>query len=100
MAYHITKIINSSPKSVLLTNPKASRDRHLVTKNNWLLLRYPPLVERIRESDVSYETVVTKALNIYRCKTTGASGTTAAALLSLVSGKGREVIPLLSQLYP
>jgi hypothetical protein len=65
MAYHITKIINNSSKTVLLTNPKAERDTHLVPKNNSLSPPNPPLVESIRESNVSYETAVTKALNIY-----------------------------------
>jgi hypothetical protein len=37
MAYHIKKIFNYSPKSVVLTNPKALRDRHLVTKGTTLL---------------------------------------------------------------
>jgi hypothetical protein len=68
MAYHIKKIFNYSPKSVVLTNPKALRDRHLVTKGTTLLLEHPPLVESIKESDVPYETAVTKALNIYTMK--------------------------------
>jgi hypothetical protein len=68
MAYHIKKIINNSSKSVVLTNPVAERDTHLVTKNSSLRLGHSPLVPRINESNISYETAVTKALNIYTMK--------------------------------
>jgi hypothetical protein len=68
MVYHITKIVNNSPTSVVLTNPVAGRDRHLIAKNSLLAPPYPPKVEYLNEAIVSYETVMGKALNIYTAK--------------------------------
>jgi hypothetical protein len=91
MAYHIAQIVNDSPKSVLLTNPKALRDRHLVTKNSSLRLEYPPLIESIREKTVFYETAVTKTLNIYTTKNNWCFWDNGSNTALLLLGEGGEM---------
>jgi hypothetical protein len=66
MVYQITKIINNSANSVLLTNPKSERDTHLVMKNSSVALYYYPEIQYVREGEpVNYGIVIKKALNIY-----------------------------------
>jgi hypothetical protein len=68
MVYHITKIVNNSSKTIVLTNPVAQRDRHVVTKNSWTIPPHPPKIEIIKDNTVSYPTALKKALNIYTSK--------------------------------
>jgi hypothetical protein len=67
MPFHIHQFSNLSPKSVLLTNPVAPRDTHLLPSGGSLAkLDHPPLINLIKTVDISdYETLLGKALNIY-----------------------------------
>jgi hypothetical protein len=91
MAYHIAQIVNASPKSVLLTKPKALRDRHLVTKNSSLRLEYPALVESIRQKTIFYETAVTKTLNMYTMKNNWCFWDNGSNTALLLLGEGGEM---------
>ena len=91
MAYNITRIINNSSKSVILTNPVAERDTHLVTKNSSLRLEYKPLIESIREKTVFYETAVTKTLNIYTMKNNWCFWDNGSNTALLLLGEGGEM---------
>jgi hypothetical protein len=44
MSFHIHEFSNLSPKSVLLTNPVALRDTHLLPIASSVKLEYPPLI--------------------------------------------------------
>jgi len=65
MTYTITKIINESWKSVLLTNPKSERDTYLLVKNSSLVPSPLAEIQYLTERNVSYEMAVKRALNIY-----------------------------------
>jgi len=65
MTFHIGKITNSSPKSVLLTNPVAERDTHVLPVQTNIKPPYPPKIEYIKGFDTTYEIAIKKALNIY-----------------------------------
>lgn len=62
MAYHITTIINNSDRSVALTNPKSTRDAHLVPAKESYSPERPILVN---QTEGDYHSVVSTALNIY-----------------------------------
>jgi hypothetical protein len=62
MAYHITTIINNSDRSVALTNPKSTRDAHLVPAKESYSPERPILVNQTKGDCHS---VVSIALNIY-----------------------------------
>jgi hypothetical protein len=70
MTYHISKIINNSPKSAAITNPAPHssagwQDSHLVLPGTYVPER-PIEVNFIRQSGtVSYPTAAKTALNIY-----------------------------------
>jgi hypothetical protein len=67
MSFHIHEFSNLSPKSVLLTNPVAPRDTHLLPSGRSLTkFDHPPLINLIKTVDISdYGTLLEKALNIY-----------------------------------
>ena len=67
MSFHIHAFSNLSPKSVLLTNPVAPRDTHLLpTGRSLTKLEYPPLINVIQNVQIDkYEILLEKALNIY-----------------------------------
>jgi hypothetical protein len=65
MSLHIGRISNYSPKSILLTNPVAERDTHLVPVQTFIDPKYPPKIEFIKDSNISYDIAIKKALNIY-----------------------------------
>jgi hypothetical protein len=67
MPFHIHEFSNLSPKSVLLTNPVATRDTHLLpTGGSLTKLNYPPLINFLKTVQIDkYELLLEKALNIY-----------------------------------
>lgn len=68
MSFHIHEFSNLSPKSVLLTNPVAPRDTHLLPVGRSMKPEYPPLINFIKASDIRldrYDLMLEKALNIY-----------------------------------
>jgi hypothetical protein len=68
MSFHIHEFINLSPKSVLLTNPVAPRDTHLLPAGRSMKPQYPPLINFIKASETRldrYDLLLQKALNIY-----------------------------------
>jgi Papain-like cysteine protease AvrRpt2 len=73
MVYHITRIVNNSPKAIVLTNPVRDRDRHVVHGNNddadknpvYVVPDHPPKIEVIKTNIVDYPTALKKTLNIY-----------------------------------
>lgn len=73
MTYHISKIINNSPKSAVITNPAPHteagwHDSRLVLPGSYIPAR-PIEVNFIRQSGtISYEIAAKTALNIYTLK--------------------------------
>jgi hypothetical protein len=66
MSFHIHEFSNLSPKSVLLTNPVALRDTHLLPVASSVKLEYPPLINVVKNVQVGdYDLLLKKALNIY-----------------------------------
>jgi Papain-like cysteine protease AvrRpt2 len=98
MVYHITKIVNNSPKTAVLTNPVAARDRHVVTKHSWTIPPHPPKIEIIKDSNVTYPTAMKKTLNIYTGKNNwcfwdnGVSGS-GSGLIGIGEGGDRFLFP-------
>ena len=68
MDYHITKIVNNSPRSVVLTNPAAPRDRHFLAANSSVVPANSPKVNFIADDSVPYAVAVKTALNVYTIK--------------------------------
>jgi hypothetical protein len=75
MVYTITKIVNNSPKAIVLTNPLREQDRHVVPADvldpneqpNIVVLDPPVKIEIIKDP-TTYPTALKKALNIYTMK--------------------------------
>ena len=65
MTYTITKVINNSSKSVLLTNPKSERDTYLLAKNSSRVPSPLAEIQHITEKNIPYEMAIKRALNIY-----------------------------------
>jgi hypothetical protein len=68
MSFHIDEFSNLSPKSVLLTNPVAPRDTHLLPVGRSMKPEYAPLINFIKTSEIElnrYDELLAKALNIY-----------------------------------
>jgi hypothetical protein len=66
MSFHIHEFSNLSSKSVLLTNPVALRDTHLLPVASSIKLEHPPLINVVKSFQVGgYYELLEKALNIY-----------------------------------
>jgi hypothetical protein len=68
MSFHIHEFSNLSPKSVLLTNPVAPRDTHLLPVGRSMKPEYPPLINFLKASEIKldrFDLLLKKALNIY-----------------------------------
>jgi hypothetical protein len=68
MSFHIYEFSNLSPKSVLLTNPVAPRDTHLLPVGRSMKPQDPPLINFLKASEARldrYDLLLEKALNIY-----------------------------------
>jgi hypothetical protein len=68
MSFHIDEFSNLSPKSVLLTNPVAPRDTHLLPGGQSMKPKYAPLINFIKTREIQlnrYDLLLKKALNIY-----------------------------------
>jgi hypothetical protein len=96
VGFHITKIVNNSSKTVVLTNPVAGRDRHVVTKHSWVIPPHAPKIEVIKSNPASYADALKKALNIYTSKNNwcfwdnGGSGSS-SALIGIGEGGGKFI---------
>ena len=65
MTFNIGKISNSSPKTVLLTNPVSERDTHLVPIHTFINPKYSPKIQSLKDFNITYDMATKKALNIY-----------------------------------
>ena len=68
MSFHIHEFSNLSQKSVLLTNPVAPRDTHLLPVGRSMKPKYPPLINFLKASETTldrYDLLLEKAFNIY-----------------------------------